>query len=453
MIAITIFIIAIFIIRFIIEKKKYLLLSLAIQILCLKSSITLVKGSSFSLSDRLLGGFGTNMLFLITTIIPFLFLVLVKSDHINPRTKIRPKDYYLIAILFIISLVNIANPSKIATLVALVTFVQICFTFTFLVNRMTIEDIYKGVFDGLFVSICIQAFCTLLYPVLGVQTLNNIIASENALEWSQRRDTISAIGTFNHPGTLALFSVFAFSVFYSAYLNSFKKRNAIIGCCLSLFCIIFTFSRTSWVTSLLIFSIIYFTHKYGASMLKLRKQFILLSCLVVIVIVAIQVPYIYSMFFESDTSEQADNRFIHFALGYEIFKEHPILGVGINSHVQYMQTHSALYQIILTYTNMFTDFFTESPIHNFHIIILAETGIIGFALWIWYLLKTIVKCIRTSNSSLYYSLCSNSGVGILSAFFVYGMLGWSGCNYYIYYFPILVFLIVKKISNERSISM
>lgn len=411
-----------------------------------------MEGQQFSMSQRLLGGFGTNLIFLLTTLIPFVYMFLA-SNKKKLANITSNKDVFIVFLIFLVSLVNPFNPSKIATAIAIFTFLQVYMVFVYLLNRLSKEDIVRGLYDGFFICICIQSFCTLLYPVLGIETINRFIASENAMEWSLRRDSFSAIGTFGHPGVLAIFSVFSFSIFYSSCLISFHRRKSQIGCFLSLFCLIFTQSRTSLIALGLVFVLIFLAHKYGTKILSVRNLIISVVLIIAISVLAVQIPFIYSMFFESDMNEQMDNRFIHYALGYEIFKEHPLLGVGINSHVQYMQSTSSLYSIINMFSSLYTDFFTESPIHNFHIIILAETGFFGFILWIGYFFKTIVTYLRIEKTNMYNEWLCYSFVGILCAFFIYGMLGWSGCNYYIYYMPVLAFLTIKKIKNERIISM
>jgi len=76
-----------------------------------------------------------------------------------------------------------------------------------------------------------------------------------------------------------------------------------------------------------------------------------------------------------------NSREAHWTLGYEIWKRSKLIGIGINSHVYYM-SHSDL-----VYAKAADIFMVNFAIHNIHFIVLAETGLIGAMVWIYFLIS------------------------------------------------------------------
>ena len=74
-------------------------------------------------------------------------------------------------------------------------------------------------------------------------------------------------------------------------------------------------------------------------------------------------------------------RTIHFIMSFMIFKSSPIIGVGINTHLNYFDK---MYSIQKLLPHM-DDFYSTNPIHNIHLITIAETGLLGISLWICFL--------------------------------------------------------------------
>ena len=128
------------------------------------------------------------------------------------------------------------------------------------------------------------------------------------------------------------------------------------------------------------------------------------------------------VFIKSDADTQLSSRMIHILLGFELWQKSELIGIGINSHVLYLQKK-------LAYTNLGNfqelDFFLSNPIHNIHIIVLVETGLIGIFTWLYlffFKLKQTFK--QTYLKFLPFRILNISAFSVLLIVFFYGFTGW-----------------------------
>jgi len=135
-------------------------------------------------------------------------------------------------------------------------------------------------------------------------------------------------------------------------------------------------------------------------------------------------------------------RLDHWLIGLEIFKESPIIGVGINTHVEFIN-HS-----ISFVKQIHNSFLSSNPIHNTHIIIMAETGIIGFVCWIYFIFSSVVKAKEnlSINNNVVFSLAQ---IGLIITFVIYGFTDWAPLSNST--FPI--FLLFTYYSNKYSVGL
>jgi O-antigen ligase len=115
-------------------------------------------------------------------------------------------------------------------------------------------------------------------------------------------------------------------------------------------------------------------------------------------------------------------RLLHFYFGLLVFVQNPVLGVGINSHVQYMTANfnfRSLGEINLVYDT----FLFYYPVHNIWIIWLAEFGVLGTLLVIAFFVYKFLKIKPTLRSNI---ICENkiaamTSIGVICCFLVQGM--------------------------------
>ncbi len=407
------------------EKINFLFLSLFIQQIplgCLLYSININP-----LRDGMPGAF-ENMLSLDVSIAIIVLALLFQINKTHYKTKYHNK---LVAIsilaIFIISILNPYNKLKIAEIPILFRIIQIYLFFYFISKYLSREEVLHALFDGFKYAIIVQFIITLFFPVFSIKIISQIFHPEIS-EWAFRRGTPSAIGTFIHPGALALFAAISTMFFFSCYLNKYKVIDSLkmifIGC----FIIYFTFSRTSYLAILGSIFIIYLLYKNSQNLN--RPKLILQLLGAVIIIEILYLSPISDLFFRSDLDTQIDNRLLHYNLAFKCFSTSPLIGIGINTHVKFMQN------LFLSNIGPVGDFFLTNPIHNSHLIILAETGIIGFSFWSYYIISRIYSNTIKNKSKGINSIINWAFAGVLITYTIYGVTGWSCFHREIY--PIII---------------
>ena len=308
------------------------------------------------------------------------------------------------------------------------------FIIKFICSYVNKENLIYGLFDGFKYAIYLQFVLTIFFPVLGMDFVTTLFW-EDIGDWAYRRGSASAIGTFMHPGVLALFSCMAASCFLSFYFNNLRKKESTICFFMCIFIILFTYSRTSYITFLGIVTYLFFVFNKR----RVSKSIMIIACFLGIVILIAYFSGVFDLFIQSDIGVQQESRLIHFMLAFDIFQVSPLIGVGINNHVNYMSN-----DLVNSDNLYFHSFFYQNPIHNIHLIILTELGLLGFLIWLCFTIKYIVKATRNGN----YNIISLMFLGILISFIVYGMTGWGPFHKNIY--PILILVWCLVCGNLKS---
>jgi O-antigen ligase len=111
-------------------------------------------------------------------------------------------------------------------------------------------------------------------------------------------------------------------------------------------------------------------------------------------------------------------RLDHWTMGLDIFHRSPLIGVGINSHLEFVNRSPEMSKII------HNEFLTSNPIHNTHLIILCETGIIGFALWLIFIVTTFAKA-KANMANNVNTIFSLTEIALLMTYIIYGFTDWA----------------------------
>ncbi len=323
--------------------------------------------------------------------------------------------------LIFISLLNPYNHSINASLYYCLFFSSHILLFYIFLNILTPSQLARGFYDGLMVLCFLQLILAICFPVLGLKVVTTLF-HDNAGEWATRLSSnrVGAVGVFNHPGNLSLFIIIASCFFLSCYFGQFKAKLSLYLLAINTIVIILTYSRTSYLTYIIILFALYYIQKNARKnilSISVLFKFILPACIALTWLIFFS-P-LSEQFLKTDAGDQMNNRMVHYLLAYNIFESSPIFGVGINAHLAYLSANASLAKTIT-----FVDFFFLNPIHNIHLIILAETGIIGFLLWIYFLLKNLYnskKQIAIGKNRIF----SSTFIGAILTYSLYGMTGWA----------------------------
>jgi O-antigen ligase len=413
------------------QRPNFLFLSFFIQQIPL-SCILYKLPIDISNKKGLTGPFDSFYSIDISIGILFLMQVLnVNTSRGIGRTIIKEnkKGIFVLSMLLFVALINPYTYYWKACLPVFLRLFQIYMLLMYLSKTMDWDEILKGIYDGLSIAIILQSILVVFYPIMGLAIVTTIFRGDEIGQWAERREGYSsAIGTFMHPGSLALFSTLVLMFFISCRLHMYRSRASLIHILLCVFVIVFTYSRTSYISSFLAAGFLMFIFP---NLKKIKVSTILYVFFgVIIVILVVQNTALANLFLKSDSEMQTESRLIHFGLAYEMWQKSKLIGIGLNNHVAFMSTFVSRDFFAVD------PFFFENPIHNIHLIILVETGVLGFVVWIYYIISRILKGLRNSLYSNGVGIINLSNVGAILAYVIYGMAGWSGFHREIY--PIIL---------------
>lgn len=415
------------------KNSSFLLLSTFIQFIPL-SGIIFKIGSLKTPWGNMPGAtdtfFAIDALWIICIIILFFHPQIINSSL--RKNVIRNSTYlYVLTVIEIISVINPFNTLHYSGLPTFFRIIQIYLFLKITSKYLSYQSVLHGLYDGFKYAIGLQFLLTILFPVLNITVISELFRPEVS-EWAFRRDVASALGTFMHPGALALFSCMSAMFFLSCYLNKYEGKGAIVGILMCMFIVFFTYSRTSYLAIIGTLFLVYFIY-YNRKRIRIKSIIYVGIGLIGIVSVFLLSP-LSSMFFQSDVDVQIENRELHYLLAFGCFTDSPLIGVGLNNHVNYLYNY-----LNTNYIGHVGDFFITNPVHNSHLIILAETGIIGFILWVYYFLSRIFRGIKFCiGSDVSINIINLAFAGILIVYLVYGMTGWACFHRELYPIPIIV---------------
>ena len=324
-----------------------------------------------------------------------------------------------ILILVAISFVNPINVARWGTVAFAVALLSYILFFRLIYNKLSPLQILNGIFAS-FLFLCTLNFClAILYPLLGVSFVTTIFQAGGDM-WATRNGTrAGAIGIFVTPANLGLFSVIASGFFFASYLNGFKKKLSLVMLIMVGLTIILTYSRTSYITLVVILIMLYYIFKNADKPLLSLKSFFLavLPAIIVLYWLVFLSPF-SATFLKTDADDMYQARLDHWNMGLDIFHRSPVIGVGINSHLEFVNRSPEMSKAI------HNDFLTSNPIHNTHLIILAETGVIGFALWVIFIIMTLRQA-KINIANNVNTILSLTQMALIIIYIIYGCTDWA----------------------------
>lgn len=399
------------------NKKKELYVSLAIQILSLGLGFHLLSILDWTRVEGVIAPFGPDIRIEFVTFVS-LFLIFVgykKFDKIRIENRFL---FFLIVLLITISFLNPLNISKAAIYSPISYYFQIWFLFHLIKSNFNIVTIFKGIYDAFFVMSFIQLILCICYPVLGMSFVGELFGGN--LEFSLRREgVVSAMGTYGHPSSLAMISLIYSVFFITCYWHKCKRKLSLFLFMSNIFIVYLTYSRTTYLIAFFIFVVAYNLYK---NQLFKAKNIISIVIVALFLFIAMNFTSLGDMFLKSDSQQQVYNRTTHWLLGYELWQKSELTGLGINTHVLYMQD-----KLASTKLGEFEElqFFLSNPIHNIHIIVLVETGLIGLFTWLYFFFFKLKRTYMQGQAKFMpLRILNITAFSVLLFVFTYGFMGW-----------------------------
>jgi len=173
-------------------------------------------------------------------------------------------------------------------------------------------------------------------------------------------------GTFSHPNSLAGFLLISL-ILISLITKIFRYLALILGVAV----LILSFSRAVWLAGAL--AGLWLAAR-GLWKRKVKKGNLLLAigCLMITILVGL------SLFGVNEKPTQERIQLIKSSL--EMIKSNPISGVGLNNFIVRLPEYWQSGQTRLL-----------QPVHNIYLLILTETGLVGFLIFLWFLVLTFKR--------------------------------------------------------------
>ncbi len=239
--------------------------------------------------------------------------------------------------------------------------------------------------------------------------------------------------------------VMAFSTILTVYLYKIYRKKIYLVFLLVQFCTIFlTESRKGFLIPIIGIIIMLIFEK------KTMKKFLTYLSIGVVGVIGIfiffkindsfsqEMQQLYSSVVKDDTGDYSINlREFFIDTGIEIFKEKPILGIGLNNFAYYVKNY--------------TEYTEARYSHNNYIEMLSCLGIVGLILYYWLylyiLVKLLIRLIKNRND---LQLILGFTLVFVLMIFEWGIVSYSGCMYNIIIFIAYYILEFKEKSKDDS---
>ena len=375
-------------------------------------------------SDEPCGTFGTSL-----SIWPFMvfILLLVWIVARDKQWRIRRPKLWLFflftgyAAYTLINPYNIARRQSLVEVTYLLSFAVFIYLFA---NSFSVKSVVRGIYMGLAATVILHFILAICYPVLGMESVVKLFDNEAATRSEER---IGAVGTMSHPNALGAYASYYFCFFVACFITNYKRRESGIFAAMAFIIIILSASRSALlaaVVALVGIVVFYVYRRYKLlSLQSILKGIIPLGIFVALLLTG---PLSFLFADLEDLDEMTTSRLMHYYCGYEIFQDHPLVGVGMNTHLVYLYENSSaiIFEQVFDATDIWQpeEFMFNNPIHNIWIILIVELGLIGFlpilAFVIWYI-ATFKR--RTRHSfNRYYNILNITGLGIMFCWLIHG---------------------------------
>jgi O-antigen ligase len=221
--------------------------------------------------------------------------------------------------------------------------------------------------------------------------------------------------TFSHPNVLSGFLIISMILlFLFSFKNTRLKIVVILGGLIGTVTLLATLSRAAilfWIIYLIVLFGFWIFEKYKKR--KLNPRYLMLLLIVVVLTTAfvyLQNNFVVQRFL---TTKLSDDSLVQrqelIIQSWNMFWRSPVLGVGINNFFNNLNVG------ISNENN-----FLLQPVHNIFLLILAETGIIGFCLMIFVFIKSIfIVCKKKQNKKyLLLAIIAVISLGMFDHYFL-----------------------------------
>ena len=282
---------------------------------------------------------------------------------------------------------------------------------------------------GLAVTVALHFLLCLCYPVMDMEGVVKLFDSDATTRSEER---IGAVGTMGHPNVLGTYASYYFTFFVACFITNYKRRESGILAGLAFIVIVLSASRSALLASafaLLVIVVFYVFRRHKLlSVASILKGIVPLAIIIALLLTG-PLSFLFSNL--EDLDEMTTSRLLHYYCGYEIFLDHPLVGVSMNNHLFYLIENSSavIFEQVFDMTDIWRpeDYLFITPIHNIWIIMIVELGLIGslpiMAMVVYYIATFKRRTLMSANR--YYNIINITGLGIVCCQLVQGSSDWA----------------------------
>lgn len=382
-IAILVSLLGIFLVSFALGTKKLSLLRKALLFvftltvaLPITYSFKTLSGSDIDIARPL----PSYLQVMLVHVVASILLGIYASKHGKPNfywsSLVTPLGIFVFISLLSATNSNNANPS--ASFWGSIFIASIVIFILIAVNSYSFDEVFVSVWLGFVCVVFLQTCFVIAYPILGIEEAATIF-SKTAANWMARGELPRAVGTTDHPGMLSLYLGSILPFFVSSYLLGYRRKLSLFVIAMLATDILLTQARTTIVASLIASLVVAFALQFRGNNIKIFKGFVFsLIIAAFFILFVLQTKMGQSMFVSDSFRNMWLARYYHWDLGLRLVREHFFLGVGFNSHVDYIAKNIYLASFLI----VGADFVYTNPIHNSHLVIFSELGVFGYMSWL-----------------------------------------------------------------------
>lgn len=345
-----------------------------------------------------------------------LFVVILIGTFFSFATKKIKRDCNPISALVFLSIFSLLFPNNkdihlaIIGVTVMIKYFLLYFSLTHIYN---FNEFKKNLKKTLIIVLIIESIGGFLQIFFGVTI--PFLTSRNVK--SYRGSTLRMAGTMLFSADLALIITFITVFLWCDYFFNKNRRvlKYIILCMIDLW---LCGSRTMVIATGLIFTYS-FMRKYRN---KTIYKILFITFLFILLLTFLNTNVFFEYFVSDNIVLMLFTRLVHWRMGYEMILQHPLLGVGLNNSMFYINQHSDIVHKAYTVALEPKSFFFTNPIHNSIIIILAELGIVGGISYLLIFIEPIIKCMKDKINCDKSDVCFVVSAGMM--LIIYALQGW-----------------------------
>nr|WP_306669533.1 O-antigen ligase family protein [Acinetobacter sp. YH16040] len=227
-----------------------------------------------------------------------------------------------------------------------------------------------------------------------------------------------ASGTFGHPGILSQFIVVISPIFLMAFrsFSGIKSKFFLLISIFSIYIVVQTYARTGiFILSVILF-VFYVAYIFDQKRIKNKIYGLFLGFMSAVFLFKSFSDQVMYRFNNADVSSSNTRNQLN-NVAFDMFFDNPFFGVGLNTFTEVLSRYDSFN--VVSYLNY--------PVHNIYLLILSETGMVGFVSFMIINFFVIIDLYRIMVSQYFISI-GNFAFSFLLAYLamlLFAFLGWS----------------------------